>query len=93
MEGCYQNGAATLKCIPIFMGNIAMFGLKLAAVAAILYLMFGGIMLITSGGDLNKVAQAKKAITFAIIGLIIIVGSVALVSIVGKSLGVDIPIF
>lgn len=41
-------------------------------ILALVYLVLGGISWITSGGDKQKLAQAKNRITFAIIGLLVV---------------------
>lgn len=52
-------------------GKIVSILLILAIVLALLYLVFGGIKYITSGGDKAKIDAARSHITSAIIGLII----------------------
>jgi len=60
-----NNGANTL------VGKIVTILLIIAIVLTLLYLVYGGIKYITSGGDKAKVDAARSHITAAIIGLII----------------------
>ena len=46
---------------------------------ALLILIFGGVMYIGSTGDEQKVLTAKKTVTFAIIGIILVLISYAIV--------------
>jgi hypothetical protein len=55
----------------------------IAAVLSLFYLVLGGIQWTTSGGDKQKVAQARSRITFAIVGLIVAMASFAIVTIIG----------
>ncbi len=44
-----------------------------AGIAAVIMLIYGGFTYITSGGDSNKIQDAKKIITWSIVGLLVIV--------------------
>jgi hypothetical protein len=52
--------------------------LTVAALAAFIYLVLGGIKYITAGGDKGKVEEAKTSITHAITGLTIVAASWAI---------------
>jgi hypothetical protein len=62
--------------------------LGLAAVLALAAMVWGGIVLITSAGNEKRVESAKKTITWAIIGLIVIGLSFFIVFFIGQKLGV-----
>lgn len=62
--------------------------LFIAALAAFMYLLLGGFQWITSGGDKAGVEAAQKRIQAAIIGLIIVFASWALMKIIGQFLGI-----
>lgn len=51
-----------------------------AGFAAILIIIIGGIMYITSGGDSSKTNQAREAIIYATVGLVVIVISQAIIT-------------
>lgn len=57
-------------------------GLFIAFVAALGYLIYGGIRWIMSGGDKEGTAKAKGTVTAALIGLAIVLGSWILINIV-----------
>ncbi len=59
----------------------------IAALLVFIYLLWGGIEWITSGGDKGKTESARNKITSAIIGLIIMAASWALLTIVLNFLG------
>jgi cytochrome bd-type quinol oxidase subunit 2 len=54
--------------------------LTFLGVLAVLMIIFGGILYITAGGDPQKADKGKKIIMYAVIGIVIILLSWALVS-------------
>ncbi len=57
--------------------------------AALIFVIYGGILWIISQGDKQKLDHARRTITFSIIGLIIMVLAFSIVQIVGTLLGVS----
>lgn len=86
---CVQNGVATLNCVPIVFQELINAILILAGVIALFMLIAGGIRFITSSGEKEAVESARKMITYAIIGLVIILLSFGIVNILGSLLGVS----
>ena len=62
---------------------------SIAGLLLLLYLIYGGFMFLTSGGDPNKAQVAKGIITTALIGFIIIFTSYWIVQIAGRVLGLQ----
>ncbi len=58
-----------------------------AALLVFAYMIWGGVEWITSGGDKNKAEGARNKLTAAIIGLVIIAASYAVVTLVVQFLG------
>lgn len=69
--------------------SLLKFVMVIAALLVFLYLIWGGIEWITSGGDKGKTESARNKITSAIIGLIVLAASYALLTIVLKFIGFD----
>ncbi len=67
--------------------NIA---LVIGAVAVLLFLILGAIEWITAGGDSGKIQKAREKITQAVIGLVVLVSSWAILMFVQQLLGVRI---
>ena len=61
-----------------------------AGIAFLIYFAIGGLTWITSGGDKGKVDEAKKRMTGAAIGMIIITLTYGIVWIIGKVLGFNL---
>ena len=59
----------------------------IAAVLVFAFLIFGGIQWITAGGDKSKAEEARNKITSAIIGLVIVAASYALINLIVNFLG------
>jgi hypothetical protein len=72
-------------------GAIVSFGVAfvivIAFLAALLYIVIGAFQWITSGGDKQKVADARNHILAAVIGLIVIALSFVIINVVIQALG------
>ncbi|OQA52114.1 MAG: hypothetical protein BWY43_00651 [candidate division WS2 bacterium ADurb.Bin280] len=56
-----------------FLSNAMSIILLLAGILAVAYLIYGGILYVTAGGDSEKAGKGRVAITNAIIGIILII--------------------
>lgn len=75
------NQLATFKIqddLGAYVSNIVGVFLTIAALAAFFFLVWGGIMWITAGGDKGKIEEARNRITQAVIGLTIVAVSWAI---------------
>jgi len=61
-----------------------------AGLLTFLYLVYGGIEWLTSGGDKTKMEEARGKITSAIIGLAIVAAAWAIMKLVGQFFGINI---
>lgn len=82
-----KTGVATLKCLPALFSNVTSALLAFAGVAALFFIIFSGIKFITSGGDPKQVEGARKTLTYAVIGLIVIFLAYFMVSMVSTLTG------
>ena len=57
--------------------------LRIAGLVAIVFVIYGGIQMVTSQGDPESVKHARKTITNALIGLVIALLATAIVAFVG----------
>ena len=74
--------------IGITVQRIVVFIVVIAVIVALLYLIYGGIKWITSGGDKEKVESARNHITAAIVGLIIVFLAIFIVAVVLALFGI-----
>lgn len=70
--------------------NIVEIAIPLAIACAVLLLIYGGYMLMSSQGNPDKLQEARSVITNAIIGLLVILLSTAILVILSNTLGLDI---
>ena len=61
----------------------------LSAVIALVFLVWGGVQWLTSGGDKANTEKAQQRITAAIIGLAIVVASWAVVQLIAGFFGIN----
>lgn len=69
------------------LNGVLSFVLVIAALLVFFYLILGGIEWITSGGDKGKTESARNKITAAVIGLIILAASYAVLTLALNFLG------
>ena len=78
--GCPDAGTADE--LPSVITNIVNGILAVLGIVAVVFILVGGISLMTSAGDPGKIKKAKDTILYALIGLIICVLSYAIVNFV-----------
>lgn len=88
--GCEDQDAipTAIGCINVkspegFVNSILTLAIGLAGGIAMLLIIFGGIQILTSAGNPDKIQAGKELITSAIAGLILIVFSVFILRIIG----------
>lgn len=60
-----------------------------AGLLAVVFIFFGGISFILSGGNEDKIKQAISTIRYSIIGLVFSVGAIFVVGVLAKFLGIS----
>lgn len=75
------GGVAKGALIPAVL-QIVNWLLALVALVAALYLLYGGLLYITSAGDQTKADKAKNTILYALVGLVVIALSFVIVNFV-----------
>ncbi|MFA6305549.1 MAG: PKD domain-containing protein [Candidatus Gracilibacteria bacterium] len=70
-----------------FVLKVVNFALGFLGLIAVIIVIYGGVLYLTAAGAEENTGKAKKAIMYAVIGLIIILGSFALVNTVIKGVG------
>ena len=84
---------ATIADLGDIIRNLFGYALGLAGIILFILLIVGGFQFITSGGDPKAAEGAKKTITSAIIGLIVILVSYIILVIISNITGVDVTQF
>ena len=89
-EGSGLAGAGKANAgnqLPVIIGQMVNVILSVLGLILLVYLLYGGYLWMTSGGDSEGVKKAKTMITNAVIGLVIITLSVVITSYVVSRLG------
>ena len=61
--------------------------LGILGLVAVAFLIYAGILMVTAGGNDEQVGKARKVITYAVIGIVIILLSWTIVTFVASALG------
>jgi len=88
VEGSLLDTAEQLDATFLINRGIA-YAIIAAGLLSVVYIFFGGISFILSGGDEEKIKQAVGTIRYAIIGLVITILAVIIVNAVGQIVGLN----
>lgn len=88
-----EKGAATLRGLEDLFGNIVSVVLGLAGIALFIMLIAGGFKYITSGGDPKSTESAKKTLTAAIGGVVLVALAYLILRLIGEFTGADVETF
>jgi PKD repeat protein len=70
-----------------FIVNVVNFALGFLGLVAVIVVIYGGFLYVTAGGEEEKTTKGKKSVTYAVIGIVIIIISYALVNTVISGIG------
>ena len=70
---CLQQDAATIQCLEPLFQNAVIAVSSLVGVALFVMFVVGGFKFLMSGGDQKQLQSAQQTLTYAIIGLVVIV--------------------
>jgi len=89
-EACKEYcGDYTLNDFVKIIVNVAHFILSITGSLALLVFIYGGVMFLISAGSSEKIEQAKKIITGAVIGIVIVFASYTIISFIMIQSGFD----
>lgn len=78
------------KCLEGITYNVLQVALGLAGVGLFLMLLVGGLRYITSGGDEKSIDSAKKTLTAALTGFLLVILAYFILKILNDVLGVNL---
>lgn len=80
---CNGNGSEITKVVTAAVNILSI----IAGIAAVIMLIIAGLKYVTSNGDASSIASAKTSIIYAIVGLVVVALSQAIVQFVLKKAG------
>jgi hypothetical protein len=86
-DNAVEPGRGFATDIGTLINAVLSFVMVIAALLVFFYLIWGGIEWITSGGDKGQTEKARNKITAAVIGLVILAASYAILTLVLRFLG------
>ncbi len=89
--GSQVSGFFGFKCITEFVFQIVDAAIIFAGILVFVYMVWGGVEWLTSGGDKAKIESARAKITNALIGVAIIAASYAIWIVVLTFFGINAP--
>jgi|GEM_PF-869369 len=87
------EGVVEIKALEIIFSNILSVVTTLAGIAVLIVLISGGFNWMTSGGDPKKAESARNTITYAIVGIILMIIAWLILRFIHEFTGVNVTIF
>lgn len=88
-----MDDVPTLQYLEVIFGNVVNIILGIAGITFFILLLSSGLKFITSGGDPKALEGAKKTLTYAIGGLLLIILSYLILVLIKTLTGVDVTKF
>lgn len=66
------ENVATIDCVPIILQNVINFLIGFAGILSMLLIVWAGIRFVMSEGDKEKIVNARKTLTYALLGLLLV---------------------
>jgi TRAP-type C4-dicarboxylate transport system permease small subunit len=84
------NSSDTAALFPAFIGNVLRVLMVVAAVAALVMMVWGAFEWVVSGGEKGKIEAARNKITGAVVGILVLASVVAIFNLLQQFLDVQI---
>ena len=81
-SGCLADGIPTLKCFEVVFQNLLMIAAALVLLILFIMLVLGAFQFLMSRGDATQAGNAKKTITYALVGLVLFMSSYLIINII-----------
>lgn len=88
-QGIQAQGASAEGIVQIILLNVITLFFAVGGIGVVIYFIWGAVDWIMAGGDKEKISNARKKMTNAIIGLILLALSFAIIRTVGSIAGFD----
>lgn len=82
------ENVVSLNCLPTLVQGIINTGVTFIGVVCLFMLVYAGIRMTTAGGDAKQLDGSRKMMTYAVIGLLIVMFSFVVINFISKITGV-----
>lgn len=86
------NPGARIGTVSVLINVIVPLLMTVGGFIFLIMLLIGAFTYLTSSGQQEQLKKAQQTLTFAILGLVVIISSFIIVKIIGMILKVDIPL-
>lgn len=83
------SGVPTLNCASLLFQNVISAALIFVGIVALFFIMYGGIKYILARGDAKQAQAARGILTYAVIGVIIVVSAFFIVNLISQITGLS----
>jgi hypothetical protein len=90
---CQVGDVATFVCLECIFGNVLGMLTSLAGVAVLVMLVVGGWFYLTAGENPKAVERAQKTLTYAFVGLGVVIGSWFILKLIEYITGLNLSVF
>lgn len=78
-DGVLKSDLGDIPCNPTgFAASVYGIGLSIIGVVALLFIVYGGFLILTSQGSQDQIRKGREYITYSIIGVVLAIGGYAL---------------
>ena len=88
-----ENGVHEIKDLVDIVENIFNLAIRLAGILAFIMLILGGFKYLTSGGDPKATESARKTLTYAVLGLVLVIAAWFILKFLSEFTGVNLTEF
>jgi hypothetical protein len=95
MESNIENveGVPTIGGLQGVFGNVVQVALAFGGIVLFIMLLMGGFKYLSSGGDPKAVEGAKKTLTYAILGIVLLAAAYLILSLIERLTGAPVTEF
>ncbi len=91
-DKCLVN-VPTLKGFEVIVARFLQLAVAFGSLIVFIFLLYGGFLWVTAGADDQKISQAQKTITYAVIGLVLMIVSILVLKVIEDITGVSLTVF
>ena len=94
-DGCTHgvNDAASIECLECIFQGLINVALSVGSLAALVMLILGGFKYLTAGGDPKKAQSAANTLTFAVLGVVLMILAWFILLFIENFTGVNVTVF